>query len=203
MPDVQHKRGTRSALDTLAGTNGLLPGQVYLITDEDRLAVALSASAYETFAKVSEVPMRVAPYVAQVYNSDTATDINTAGWTDIPINGTTHILDGSHFAISGAGLQCLVAGRVKATANVHYGSSVARAAVALRFAIDGTPDGPQSDTGYIRATDGHNNASLQLTAYFDVAANTVITVRGIRTAAAGVVTLQNEAKSNFILEQWP
>lgn len=55
MPDVQHKRGTRAALDALAGAGGLLVGQIYLITDEDRLAVATSVGAYETYAKQSEV----------------------------------------------------------------------------------------------------------------------------------------------------
>lgn len=55
MPNIQHKRGTRSALDALAAANNLLVGQVYVITDEDRLAVATSVSTYQTFAKESEV----------------------------------------------------------------------------------------------------------------------------------------------------
>ena len=55
MPTVRHKRGTRAALDALAGTNGLLAGQIYVITDEQRLAVALSASAYSALAKTSEI----------------------------------------------------------------------------------------------------------------------------------------------------
>ena len=54
MPDVRHKRGTRAALVALAGTNGLKPGQVYVLTDENRLAVALTASTFETFAKQAE-----------------------------------------------------------------------------------------------------------------------------------------------------
>jgi len=38
----------------LAGSAGLLPGQIYLLTDEDRLAVALTTSTFETYAKQSE-----------------------------------------------------------------------------------------------------------------------------------------------------
>jgi hypothetical protein len=38
----------------LAGGNALLPGQIYLLTDEDRLAVALTTSTFETLAKQSE-----------------------------------------------------------------------------------------------------------------------------------------------------
>lgn len=55
MADLQHKRGTKSALDSLAGSNGLLVGQLYFITDENRIAIATSASAYETYAKESEL----------------------------------------------------------------------------------------------------------------------------------------------------
>lgn len=54
MPTVQHKRGTAAALAALASGSGLLPGQIYLITDQSRLAVALTVSTYETFAKLSE-----------------------------------------------------------------------------------------------------------------------------------------------------
>ena len=51
MANIQHKRGTRANLDALAGSSGLLSGQVYLITDESRIAIATSTSAYETFVK--------------------------------------------------------------------------------------------------------------------------------------------------------
>jgi len=54
MPDVQHKRGTRADLDTLAAADGLLVGQIYVITDEDRLAVALSIGSYQAMAKKGE-----------------------------------------------------------------------------------------------------------------------------------------------------
>jgi len=54
MPDVQHKRGTRADLDTLAAADGLLVGQIYVITDEDRLAVALSIGSYQAMAKRGE-----------------------------------------------------------------------------------------------------------------------------------------------------
>lgn len=54
MPNLQHKRGTRAALVALAGGGGLLPGQVYALTDESRLALATSATTFETFAKQSE-----------------------------------------------------------------------------------------------------------------------------------------------------
>jgi hypothetical protein len=54
MPSVQQPRGTRAALDALATAGTILPGQVYLITDEARLAVGLTASTYQAFLKSGE-----------------------------------------------------------------------------------------------------------------------------------------------------
>lgn len=51
---IKIKRGTRSQLTTAAGSNGLKQGELYLVTDENRLAVGLSASTSESFAKQSE-----------------------------------------------------------------------------------------------------------------------------------------------------
>lgn len=47
-------RGTRAALTALAAANGLRAGQAYLLTDEARIAVATSVSAFTTFAKENE-----------------------------------------------------------------------------------------------------------------------------------------------------
>ena len=54
MADVQHKRGTRADLNALATANGLLVGQVYFITDEDRMAIATGVGAYQATAKEGE-----------------------------------------------------------------------------------------------------------------------------------------------------
>lgn len=54
MANVQHKRGTRAALDALAGAGGLKAGQIYLISDEARIAVATGPGAYTAFAKQGE-----------------------------------------------------------------------------------------------------------------------------------------------------
>jgi hypothetical protein len=55
MTRITFKRGTRAQLDSAASSNALIAGEPYFITDEGRLAVGLSASTYEVFAKVSEV----------------------------------------------------------------------------------------------------------------------------------------------------
>lgn len=48
------KRGTRAQLDAIAIKRGFLQGEPLLITDENRLAVALSTSSYQAMAKQGE-----------------------------------------------------------------------------------------------------------------------------------------------------
>lgn len=55
MPTVAHKRGTRAALVALAGANGLVPWQIYSLSDEaGRIAIATSVNTFSTFALESE-----------------------------------------------------------------------------------------------------------------------------------------------------
>lgn len=48
-------RGTRAALNAKATGGTIVVGQPYLITDEGRIAVGLTTSTYEVYAKESEV----------------------------------------------------------------------------------------------------------------------------------------------------
>lgn len=50
-----HPRGPRANLNALAASNSLVPGQIYLLDDEDRIAVANTVSTFTTFAKESEL----------------------------------------------------------------------------------------------------------------------------------------------------
>jgi hypothetical protein len=54
MAKVLNKRGTRSEINVAAATGALNSGEVYLITDEDRIAIGTSTSTYESYAKESE-----------------------------------------------------------------------------------------------------------------------------------------------------
>lgn len=49
-------RTTRANLNTQASGSGLIVGEPYLITDENRIAVALTTSTYQDYAKSTEVP---------------------------------------------------------------------------------------------------------------------------------------------------
>lgn len=94
MPNVQHKRGTRSALTTLAGSSGLLTGQVYLLTDEEhRPAVAKSSSAFETVALESDLSAGWFPNLVSLSSGVTVTDTAYADITGLSfdvVNGGTY-----------------------------------------------------------------------------------------------------------------
>ena len=51
---IKIKRGTLAQIDAAAAASQLNAGEPYLVTDEGRIAVGLSASTYELFAKTSE-----------------------------------------------------------------------------------------------------------------------------------------------------
>jgi hypothetical protein len=76
MAQLRFKRGTRAQLNTAAAAAGLRQGEPYFITDEDRIAVGLSTTTYETFARET------------VWNTAVSTDITLAVNTAYVINAT-------------------------------------------------------------------------------------------------------------------
>lgn len=55
MISIQFRRGTRSDLDYIAKRRELLIGEPFFLTDENRFAIATTASTYSTFALESEI----------------------------------------------------------------------------------------------------------------------------------------------------
>lgn len=72
--ELKIKRGTRAQIAAAAAANGLKAGEPYLITDEARLAVGLSASTFEEFAKLTEASAGGADLdYGRITNSPTST----------------------------------------------------------------------------------------------------------------------------------
>ena len=69
MAKVLIKRGTRAQINSAASATGLLAGEPYLITDENRLAIGLSTTTYAEAAKPGD--------------AISIADINLDGGTDI------------------------------------------------------------------------------------------------------------------------
>lgn len=75
---LQIKRGTRQRLDELAIKGQLLPGEPLLITDENRLAVAVSTTQYEAAATEGETASGAATWGAITGTLSAQTDLNSA-----------------------------------------------------------------------------------------------------------------------------
>jgi hypothetical protein len=55
MSTVRHKRGTRAALVALAASSGLVPDQIYLLSDEgNRVVTATSINTFTEHLKLGE-----------------------------------------------------------------------------------------------------------------------------------------------------
>jgi hypothetical protein len=54
MPSLRHKRGSLAQINAAAAANGLRQGEVYLVTDQNRLTVGTAVNAHEPLAKQSE-----------------------------------------------------------------------------------------------------------------------------------------------------
>lgn len=147
-----------------------------------------------------------APNIAQVSNTNTSTNINTTSFTEIPIAGTTDILDSTYFTVVGNGIRCLVAGRVKCTAIIRTTSSpdllslikTALAKNSVRFGAEGVGGGAITDGRGTNYYDG----SAQVVSYATVAANDIITLLGARVGGAGSLKLAQTGTSILLLEQW-
>mgnify|MGYP000892563024 FL=1 len=87
MPSVQNKRGTRAQLNAAATANQLKIGEIYLITDEDRLAVGTSVNTYQDFSKLSELDAKQDALVSGT-NIKTINGSSVLGSGDLVVSGT-------------------------------------------------------------------------------------------------------------------
>ena len=76
MLKIKFKRGTRSQLNTAASANQLEQGEPYLITDENRIAIGLTASTYQDVNKTMVGLTNVDNTSDATKNSATATLTN-------------------------------------------------------------------------------------------------------------------------------
>lgn len=69
--------GTAAALASLAGAAGLKQGEIYLITDQGRLSVAMTTTTHEPMAKLSEAGGGSA--VSRNFDGGSASSVFTGG----------------------------------------------------------------------------------------------------------------------------
>ena len=106
------------------------------------------------------------------------------------INTTPQFQSGG-FTVAAAGITVPTAGIYQVTSNCYMTSTIQRASVATQFAVNGTLAGEIAAMGYIRATGGHNESTVNLTTLLSLAADDVVDIHFAREAVAGTVNLES------------
>lgn len=79
MSSIKIKRGTRAQLSTAAAANGLKQGELYHVTDEDRVDLGTAVGASVALAKKSEVDGKAAASHAHTISDVSGLDAALAG----------------------------------------------------------------------------------------------------------------------------
>lgn len=147
--------------------------------------------------------IRASGEIIKLTSTDTSTDLN--GTVAVPWNMQsnyaggifTHSTETNNSRIT-VGTDC----EVRVTASVAVTSATARSAPYIRFRINGTTYEPgRSTIGYMRNTGtGNDNAGLNLSARFEVAASDYIEVIALAGGASGTVNLI-ASESSLLIER--
>lgn len=93
------------------------------------------------------------------------------------------------YTVAASGITVPYDGIYEIYANTYFTSSVARAAIALSFGINGTVRNEQSNSSYIRNQNGHNEASDNLKIVAELSASDEINLFFAQQANSGTVNL--------------
>jgi len=142
----------------------------------------------------------VAHSAMQLTNTDTATSINTASLTVVPMATATSF--GSDFTQSGSAIQADFDGVVRLSASVHMTGSIVRSAVGLEYFQNTTSLGFHFNTSYMRSTGGHNETTTVCAAVLvSCSDGDTFDIRSVQEAVAGTVTMQSSGSSFLLVER--
>ena len=140
-------------------------------------------------------------YLIKTSNTDTTTNLNQTSFTAVPLTGSTEVNENNYYTVSGSGIRIDNTRSYTVTANVHYTSTGQRVALQGRFYINGNPVGAITSTGYIRAANGHNEATLHLTEKFSLTELDIIEFRVQRESTLATnTTMPIIGSSNLMIE---
>ncbi len=141
-------------------------------------------------------------------NTNTATNINSAAYTNIPIFGSLDWNDDTTlYNLLGNTMTINTTGRYKITANIAYivptiaNNSDLRVSVEAQIAISGTPTGAIGNTGYVRHANAHLEASLHVTEVFNITAGQTISVQTKRGGNSAPAVFRSMGTSNIYIER--
>lgn len=187
-------------VDSVFGRTGAVVAQAsdYDANQIDFDDSGVSITAADVQDAIEQLYARVG--VFESFNTDTTTNLNTAGLTQVPIFGTiTQAGPAGYFTVAGNLLTVNVAMRIKVSANVSYSANSTRVNAAIGASFNGAITGATGRSGYIRNNNGHNESSVHMSTILDCAIGDQIGLFSQQQAAGGATTM-TAARSNYIVE---
>ena len=177
-------------------------GLIVYNTDMNEFQFNCSTTAIPDWSKISHSSS------VKYSNTNTATNINSSAYADIPIFGSIDWNDDTTlYNQSGNTITLNTTGRYRITVNISYtvpnagNSSHQRVSVEAQVAINGIPTGTIANTGYVRRANGHNEASLHITEVFNITAGQTISVQTIRGGNSAPTNFRSIGTSNIYIEK--
>lgn len=126
----------------------------------------------------------------QSRNTNTTTNLNTTGLTQVPIMGTIDQPGPTGlFTVIGNEVRINQAAKVRISTSVLVNSNSSRTNLFVGMTVNGVTQQPRAASFYSRATQGHNDTSGSLSMIVDVPANALLGVSSQREAGSGNVTM--------------
>lgn len=192
-PYTTVNKGDRLGFRTLAG-GGAVDARVAVLLRKKNQFVVLS----------TEIPVI---YQAKWYNTDVTTDFSVSTSTlyvdNLPIFGNEDVLLGNNAftLVSSTEVTCNESGIYRLKLSIHTFSASARSNVLLRTKVNGTAINEVQNTGYIRATSGHNESSANLETIIQLNSGDTVQIGCRQEGAAGIVRFALLGSSSIHLEK--
>jgi cytoskeletal protein CcmA (bactofilin family) len=141
--------------------------------------------------------------VSNVYAKTQLTNvstINTGTFANRDCIDTTPEFNVGGFTFTSAGITVPQDGLYQVTVSAYYTTTVQRASVGLRFAINNVQQGEIAAMGYVRSASGHNEASIILTTIYQMTSGQSIAPFFGQLAASGTCNLIG-ANSIFTIQR--
>lgn len=170
---------------------------VFFAIDTDNLLLVDNRPSLGSVASVTNPSFKAA-------NLDTATNLNVlAPGVDVPTVGAVQLDEGGIYTTVGAtGVQVSEAGEYIVRSNVHLiETGGIRINLRFQYAINGTLTGAIAANNYIRNASGHEESSSSLVELLTLNVGDTVTLRAIREAGAGTVSMAVAGDSYLWLEK--
>lgn len=170
------------------------------VTIQDTILFVVDANCLIIIDNLPVDKPSIEKFLIKTTNTNTTTNLNTAGFTEVPITGTTVINENGFYTVVGNGIQVPVQRTYRVTANIYVGGTSTRTNQRVRFHINGVAQGAITATGYIRSSSGHNESSYTLEDVFALNAGDIITVEAQQEAGGGTTSMVSAGTSFLMVE---